>query len=107
MAPWLPNGTVHTVFLAELNETEFAGHDDWRMPTHFELQSIALHESQCDEPPCTRFWPGETASTIYLAGDNDAESRLEWGFHFGTGRTVAVLRSQAWRVRAVRGGSAP
>lgn len=105
LSPELPNGTVHTEFLAELNETEFAGHDDWRLPTVLELQSIALHGSQCDEPPCTRFRPGGTASDIYLAGDENTVSM--WAIDFETGGVVSVPKTQSHRVRAVRGGWAP
>ena len=77
------NGTVVTDFLDVLNDDEFAGHSDWRLPTIDELQSVSRGPGDCTATPCTEI-PGETASSFYWS---------RTGFS-----GLAVLPGNAWGV---------
>ncbi len=101
--------------IATLNAQNFAGHNDWRLPNRFELDSLvnlgasgpATHgdfASGCAPGcaatacSCTRpdyYWSGTTylASPIYA-----------WTVYFNAGDTYASNKNQAYFVRAVRGG---
>lgn len=119
-SPFTMNGTMVTVFLASLNTIPcFAGYCDWRIPNVKELQSIANFEvippdpmvspafdtggtcSDVTSPGCSltavdAYW----SSTTFRNGPNDA-----WGVSFANGATFNGVKSDARRVRAVRGGS--
>jgi hypothetical protein len=111
-----PNGTVFDTFLATLNSGGcFAGHCDWRLPTHLELQTIILAPPPCPVSPCIDavFGPTEDAAHYqsgtdsFLRSSGDPVARWTWGVRFGTetSRSAEIGKSSAgWRHRAVRGG---
>lgn len=107
------DGTAFTVFLPILNALEFAGHDDWRLPTMDELQSIVDPGfPYCESPPCTTI-PGETAPYTYYSSSPSFHEPGEpgiaivrtWGVNFQSGDTRRLLGWDSYFVRAVRGGS--
>lgn len=99
-----------------LNSTNFASHDDWRVPNSFELYSLlhlgawnpaaySVFDSGCVEGcdvttcSCTAaafYW----SSSAYLANPEGA-----WIVGFDYGNTLAYFKGNTYRVRAVRGGS--
>ena len=126
------DGTIHdfhtvytwadafAVHVAGLNATNFAGHNDWRLPNVKELQSIVNYG---DVGPgaavSTEFNNNCTAGITVLAGSCSAGS-LTWSstpnpvagppakalfVTFSDGRVDAVSQSNTFHVRAVRGGS--
>jgi hypothetical protein len=114
-APFDPDGTVFTEFLATLNDTAFAGHSDWRLPTIEELQDLVDYErndpaidmvfhSNC-EPGCTVTTCGCTlsanywSSTNFLSNPNNALTVI-----FRNGLVAFNFKSGGHSVRAVRGG---
>ena len=84
-----PDGTAFTMFLRILNESRFAGHSDWRLPTRQELLSIvdASKYPRINEifgpanvkrrPPTCYYWTSETRTEI--PGDHNA-----WAVNFGS-----------------------
>ena len=71
-----PDGSAFTEFLRRLNESRFAGHSDWRLPTRQELLSIvdASRIPRINEvfgptnsswgPPTCWYWTAETRTDI-------------------------------------------
>lgn len=114
------DGTISTTFLAALNAGEgFAGHTDWRIPSIRELQGIvdyadtspavdaAFHqEGGCagcldlTVPACSC-----TASDSYWSSTSFAAIPMgAWFVFFGGGHADFGAKSNAFPVRAVRGG---
>ena len=117
----VPNGTAFTVFLDTLNSTNFAGHNDWRMPRVKELESIADYSKIYPGPAISSSFPG-TARTEVSPGDlkgayfsftdfaksvGGAEDYLTWVIDFSTGFAGALDKAPSvpQPVRAVRGDS--
>jgi hypothetical protein len=109
-APFPPDGTVFTDFLARLNntvassasDTPFAGHTDWRIPTIAELQTIL----DCSFGlPCIDPIFGPTATSFYWSSTSNASDPLfAWVVDFVDGDVFNSNKSFGVRVRAVRGG---
>ena len=101
------DGTVISVFMQTLNQSPFAGYNDWRLPTVDELQSISIGPVHCQGAPCSAI-PGETASAFYWsATDYDGIAVFPgyaWGVEFDVGtlglRGKALLTGT--HARAVR-----
>jgi hypothetical protein len=101
--------------IATLNSQSFAGHDDWRLPNRFELDSLvnlgtsgpATHTnfaSSCT-PGCTVLTCSCTRPDYYWSGTTYLASPIyAWTVYFNAGDTYASKKSVAYFVRAVRGG---
>ena len=95
------NGTDTEDFINELNSSNFGGSSDWRMPTPGELQSIvdygkkypAINNSYFSNTESASYWAATNYSIIYA-----------WGMFFSDGRCSIEIKSDAYYVRAVRGG---
>jgi hypothetical protein len=101
--------------VATLNSQMFAGHDDWRVPNRFELDSIvnlgasgpatyASFATACT-PGCTVLTCSCTRPDYYWSSSSYLASPIyAWTVYFNAGDTYATNKTQAYFVRAVRGG---
>jgi hypothetical protein len=119
-APYGPIGTAFASFLAVLNggdgiNTCFAGHCDWRLPSQEELESLvdASETAPKIDPafkaPCTAACTAVACSCV--AAEVYWTATTLGGFPitaaqvgFSDGVTGLAIKSDAARVRAVRGG---
>jgi hypothetical protein len=101
--------------IATLNAQSFGGHDDWRLPNRFELDSLvnlgaagpATHESFATScaPACTVLTCSCTRPDYYWSSTTYLASPLyAWTVYFNAGDTYASNKTQSYFVRAVRGG---
>ncbi|MFN2377975.1 MAG: DUF1566 domain-containing protein [Candidatus Binatia bacterium] len=104
-----------TVKIAGLNAANFAGHDDWRLPNRFELDSLVnlgasgpstyppFHTScaaSCTVTSCSCTRPDYYwTSSTYVGSASYA-----WTVYFAAGDAFSGMKPTAYYVRAVRGG---
>jgi uncharacterized protein DUF1566 len=107
------------VFIAGLNTANFAGHNDWRLPNRFELDSLfdlgtqnpavdAAFNTGCVASctvtgcSCTASTAGYWSSTTVLPG---VTQNYAWVLFFNFGFDNSSIKTDLNLVRAVRGGS--
>ena len=105
----LPDGTVHTDFLATLNSGAcFTGRCDWRVPTAYELQTILAEPYPCIfTSPCSEPILGPTVADLYWSSTTDAGPPAQQGqrlIRFDDGYVAGFANASSHYVRAVRGG---
>jgi hypothetical protein len=125
----VPAPAITTVWdwLSQVNAANYAGHDDWRLPSEsacnacyvddpsysctacneHELETILLSSAPCGVDPCIPAIFGATASSFYWSSATRSSCPEDvWGVNFGSG--VVGYDSKAFSddyVRAVRDGS--
>jgi hypothetical protein len=95
-------------FIAELNDSNFGGYSDWRLPTIKELANIA-HRGNSDPAINTDFFANTMTSTAYWSDTAAVWKAADrgWAVDFGSGdvlRNDSGSKGAALLVRAVRGG---
>jgi len=82
----------------------FLGHSDWRLPTDFELMTIADYGLLSAPAITTAYFPG-TGSWFYWSSPGSAVSSTDaWATEFNAGTTMAIPKTSGTTVvRCVRG----
>jgi len=103
---------AQSVFIKELNDKNFGGFSDWRLPTVKEL-SFIVNSGTYDPAIDTNYfpnlmsfsdWPLEYWSSITNDYYSDCGIAGAWYVGFVDGDVYAILKSYVCAVRAVRGG---
>ncbi len=94
-------------FMAQLNDENFGGFSDWRLPTIKELNSIANFIGRSPAIN-TDFFPNTIDASYWSATMNAADASSAWSLDFDDGGIVKNDKQKNFSVRAVRGiGSSP
>ncbi|MBI3802014.1 MAG: DUF1566 domain-containing protein [Deltaproteobacteria bacterium] len=104
---WSGNGSQETIWdwLEDINAeggTGYAGHNDWRIPNVRELQSIVDYGAF--NPSIDPVFIFTAATDYWSSSTTDGGPLIAWDVHFGNGAVVSNAKSNAFHVRAVRGG---
>jgi len=93
-------------YVQAINARKLCGFSDWRLPTRKELLSLVQgqHNASINTMIDTRFFP-KSAGDWYWTSESDADNAdYAWYVLFYNGRSMKALKSQAKRIRLVRGG---
>jgi len=86
-----------------LNEKNYGGHSDWRLPTRVELYTLVVDERH---DPCIKSLPGfKCQSSSYWSATTIAYSTTyAWYVDFNDGYVSNVSKTDSYYVRCIRGG---
>jgi hypothetical protein len=91
------------VFIAQLNSDNFGGYADWRLPTAHELPTL-VDADAFDPSIDTVTFPNAIGSGYWSSTPFTYDTRYAWGVNFHYGDVDTLVKSNSYRVRAVRGG---
>jgi hypothetical protein len=93
-------------YVNAINAKRVCGYSDWRLPSRKELLSLVRNTSGSEQNTTidTRYFPSTPGDWYWTADTDLGDSDHAWYVLFYNGRTMKALKSQAKRVRLVRGG---
>jgi len=94
---------AQNVFITQLNELNFGGYSDWRLPTVKELASI-VNSGRYDPSINADYFPNTRSSRYWSSIIYTYNSDNSWYVDFDEGKVLFDNRLHPYYVRAVRGG---
>jgi len=92
-------------FIEALNNANFGGHSDWRLPSREELRSIVDYSIPYQGPTVDVSYFPNTVSSYYWSSTTTADDEDHaWIVNFSYGYDYSYSKSYSRYVRAVRGG---
>ncbi len=95
--------STYTWDAAKLLTSNFAGQNDWRLPTEEELLSLVDY-SKWSPAIDTTFFPNTPASFFWSASANAGIFHLAWNVNFSYGDAYSYYKNDSYQVRLVRAG---
>ena len=98
-------GTNTEGFVKALNDANYGGYSNWRMPNSKELASIVNYGIPYPGPTIdTGYFQNTAASWYWSSTTNVYNTNYAWVVNFGYGSVNNSNKNNAGYVRAVRGG---
>jgi len=92
---WL-NWDMAQDFLKKLNEDQFAGHNDWRLPTRIELESLYEEDKNI---PWNYYWTENIVHMDPIFGNtsccfwsSETKKEMAWGFNYIRGKAYLSMK---------------
>ena len=99
------NGTDTEDFINALNDANFGGYADWRLPTIKELSYLVNNGIPHPGPTIDSNYFPKTRSSFYWSANTLSDNNLSaWGISFDYGYDNSINKNGRAYVRAVRGG---
>ncbi|MCB2181062.1 MAG: DUF1566 domain-containing protein [Desulfobulbaceae bacterium] len=97
------NGTDTEDFIQALNDAQFGGYNDWRLPTIKELSTLVDADMVGNTIDLDKF-PDNQAYYYWSSSTYAASTGNAWNVYFGYGYVNYYSKLNSFYVRAVRGG---
>ena len=98
-------GTDTEDFIIDLNNANFGGYSDWRLPNREELWSIVDCSIRSPGPAINAaYFPDAAASWYYSCTTYAKYTYRVWGVYFKDGASATRHKGESNYIRAVRGG---
>jgi hypothetical protein len=95
------------MFVAAVNEEEYCGFDDWRMPSKDEMFSISdLRKAKSPPTIDVEFFPHAQVAEYWTANDYSFQPDAAWAWSFKHGHDRVDWKKSPKFVRLVRGFAA-
>jgi hypothetical protein len=96
-------------YVAAVNRMKLCGFSDWRLPTRRELMSLVQYHLPDKNKGLidTRYFPAANSDWYWSADSDVSNARYAWYVLYYNGREMKAPKSQAKRIRLVRGQMAP
>ena len=99
------SGTDTEDFIKALNDANYGGYSDWRLPTIKELAYIVDYSIPYPGPEInTAYFPNTVSSFYWSSTTYASNADYAWGVYFGYGDGSPNYKNYSYYVRAVRGG---
>ena len=90
-------------YVQAINKQKLCGHDDWRLPTREEMQSLVYFGSQnTDIRINSKYFPEALASWYWTASSNKENPGYAWYVLFKNGISLNDLKKRPKHIRLVR-----
>lgn len=98
-------GRNSEAFIKSLNDTNYGGFSDWRMPTKKELTCLLVYSDSYTGPRINNDYFPNTVSSFYWSSTSVSRNpRNAFGMNFSNGNDDNDNKFGSYYVRAVRGG---
>ncbi|ETR65620.1 MAG: hypothetical protein OMM_13970, partial [Candidatus Magnetoglobus multicellularis str. Araruama] len=96
------DGTDTEDFIKAINDSNYGGFSDWRLPTTKELKCIVNYE-KINLFINTSYFPEKNSEFYWSSTSNAGRNLNAWGINFNYGSALAIAKTHSCCIRIVRG----
>ena len=90
-------------YVQAMNERNYCGHDDWRLPTREQLQTLVDQSDQKNRVTINKqYFPQTIPSWYWTSSDEDNKEDFAWYVLFRNGFALSDLKERPKHIRLVR-----